>query len=92
MIIAVDYDDTWTRDPDGWYLALHALKQRGHKIVGATMRHPREATGMDSNYDKICEKIYFTGRKAKRSFLAAHGVFVDVWIDDNPIWVETDAR
>lgn len=92
MIIALDYDDTWTRDNVGWFIATAALKERGHTIYGVTMRHERESAGMDPAYAKICEKVIFTGRKAKRSFVErVHAISVDVWIDDNPIWIETDA-
>lgn len=91
MIIGLDYDDTWTRDPDGWFDAMMALKMRGHTIYGITMRYPREAGGMDSRYDQICTQILFTGRKAKKKFAGDAGIVVDVWIDDNPIWVEVDA-
>ena len=66
MIIGLDYDDTWTRDPDGWFTAMMALKMRGHTIYGITMRYPREASGMDSRYDQVCEQILFTGRRQKK--------------------------
>lgn len=91
MIIGLDYDDTWTRDPDGWFTAMMALKMRGHTIYGITMRYPREASGMDSRYDQVCEQILFTGRRAKRSFAEGRGILVDVWIDDNPVWVDNSA-
>lgn len=91
MIIGLDYDETFTRDPAAWCNAMRALKNAGHTIVGVTMRYPAEASGMDSRYDNLCEEILFTGRKAKRQFAYNKGWFVDVWIDDNPIWVEQDA-
>lgn len=92
MIIGLDYDDTWTRDPDGWYAACLLLKARGHRFYGVTMRYEREAGNMDGRYNDICEQVIFTGRKAKRAFTQGQcGIFIDVWIDDNPIWVEVDA-
>jgi len=91
VIIGLDYDDTWTRDPEGWFTALLVLKRRNTLIYGVTMRHPHEAGGMDHRYDTLCEKVFFTGRKAKKKFVNDRGLIVDVWIDDNPIWVEVDA-
>ena len=92
MIIAMDYDDTWTVDPSGWYRALKILKDRGHKIYGVTMRYPHEASGMQSLYDEICDELIFTSRKAKRLFLFKKGIDIDVWIDDSPDWISNDAK
>ena len=36
-------------------------------------------------------KIYFTGRLAKRPFMLAKGIKIDVWIDDYPEAVVKDA-
>ena len=92
MNIGLDYDDTWTRDPDGWYEFCKMMRARGHRFYGVTMRYPREASGMDSRYDEVVERLIFTGRKAKRPFVHGKcGIIIDVWIDDNPIWVEVDA-
>ena len=91
MLIALDYDDTFTRDPDGWLEFVKLMKARGHQFVGATMRYPGEASGMDERYESVCQKLYFTGRKAKRSYLADVGVFPHVWVDDTPEWISTNA-
>lgn len=91
MIIALDYDDTFTKDPEAWVEAMRTMKLRGHTIIGVTMRYPSEASGMDKRYDDICEHIYFTGRVAKQSVMAVQGVHVDVWIDDNPKWILSNA-
>ncbi len=91
MIIALDYDDTFTKDPAAWCAAMRAMQLCGHTIIGVTMRYPAEASGMDSRYDDICERIYFTSRAAKQSAMAVHGVHVDVWIDDNPKWILNNA-
>jgi len=91
MIIALDYDNTFDRDPDSWYEAMLRMKMGGHTIIGATMRYPSEASGMSKRYEALCTKIYFTSRQAKKSFLAERGQRVDVWIDDTPEWILGDA-
>ena len=91
MIIAFDYDDTFTRDPDAWTAALSAMKQAGHQIIGVTMRYPEEARGMSMRYVALCDKLFFTSRKAKWYFLQERGIKVDVWIDDSPHWIMRDA-
>ena len=39
MLIALDYDDTFTRDPEGWLNFAKLMKSRGHEIIGVTMRY-----------------------------------------------------
>lgn len=80
MMIALDYDDTYTRDPDGWDQVVAFLRSRGHTFVCVTGRS---------------ETAYPRGRAPDMPFVfapdqmksgAAHraGYNVDVWIDDNP--------
>lgn len=91
MIISLDYDDTFTQDPEGWLEFANAMRARGHLIYGITMRYDTETAGMSSRYMAACDKIFFTGRKAKQPFMAARGIYVNVWIDDNPAWITTNA-
>ncbi len=91
MLIAIDYDDTFTRDPLGWHEAMQIMQAHGHTIIGATMRHEREAGGMSALYMQVCDTVYFTGRVAKRKFLASKGVLPHVWIDDNPEFIVMSA-
>jgi len=92
MIIALDYDHTFTEDPQVWYNAMMIMKQAGHTVVGVTMRYPAEASGMDMRYDHVCSKIFFTGRRGKKQFMNEQGLNVDVWIDDQPMWILGDAH
>ena len=87
MLIALDYDHTFSRDPLGWQEAIGVLKQHGHTVVGATMRHDHETSDMSEIYGEICDRIIFTGRKAKRAYLAEKGIMPDVWIDDMPEFI-----
>lgn len=91
MIISLDYDHTFTEDPDGWLAFAKIMKSRGHEVLGVTMRHPAEASGMDSRYDEACTSLHFTGRKGKRAWLLEKGVEVDVWVDDTPEYLLADA-
>ena len=92
MIVALDYDDTWTRDPLAWRAALSVLKAHGHTIIGVTMRGTGEQAGMDSNYFDLCDRVYFTSRKGKREYLAKRDIFPSVWIDDTPEFITMNAR
>jgi hypothetical protein len=88
MIIALDYDDTYTEDPEGWDAVVNLLEGRGHKFICVTMRYESEpiVIGVDC-------MIYYTGRRAKITWLIENGVpLPDVWIDDRPNFVFTDAK
>lgn len=85
MRIALDYDDTYTRDPVFWAAFIQMARTRGHEVMIVTMRYPREPV-----QDVPCEVIY-TGRSAKKDFLEARGIIIDVWIDDSPHWILVNA-
>ncbi len=38
MIFAIDYDGTWSRDPDGFRLIVELLRARGHGCIMVTGR------------------------------------------------------
>jgi hypothetical protein len=85
MRVALDYDGTYTRDPELWDEFIKALIHRGHKVICVTMRKPTETIEMP------CDIIY-TSRAAKQPFLDALDIIIDVWIDDNPCWILVDAE
>jgi len=92
MLIAIDYDDTFTRDPDGWLEFMIMMKLRGHKFVGCTMRYEKEMFDVHQTYKDTCDFVVPTGRKAKRRFLANMDIHPHVWIDDIPDFIVMDAK
>lgn len=75
MKIALDYDLTYTEDPEMWDDFIDLVEYCGHSIVVVTVR--------DAIEDKIernipCYIIYTNG-KPKIDFYKP-----DVWIDDSP--------
>lgn len=90
MLIAIDYDDTYDRDPVMWMEFIKIAKQHGHAVVCATMRYENEQTTMC--YDlRGAVRVICTGRAAKRPFLEGLGLKPDVWIDDSPHWILSNA-
>lgn len=87
MIIALDYDDTYTRDPMLWDLFVKSAEERGHEVIIVTMRYPEEGV-LIKNYitDKTPDVIY-TSRQAKEPYCLDRGVNIDIWIDDKPHWI-----
>lgn len=90
MLIALDYDNTYTHDPLLWLAFIHTLRHRNHDVVVVTMRFESEGHDMDPRLTEQCNVI-FTGRRAKHPFCAQLGVRPHVWIDDSPHFVHMDA-
>ena len=88
MLMALDYDETYTLDPYFWKDFIARAHARGHEVIIATMRFDKgpEADEVNKEIGNMC-RIYFTSRKAKLGALKELGVEPDVWIDDNPLWI-----
>jgi len=90
MIISLDYDDTFTRDPEAWIMFIQWMQSRGHAVVCVTMRHESEGREVKEDLAHLVE-IFFTGRQAKQKFMLDRGVNVSVWIDDSPWFICSNA-
>lgn len=93
MLLALDYDETYTRDPEFWDKVIHLATKRGHSVICATMRAdvPYEADEVRRDLEHQVEAIVFTNRKAKHGAVYAAGFMPSVWIDDSPHWIHVDA-
>lgn len=85
MIIALDYDKTYTADKELWNTFINAAIKRGHKIICITMRRFPEEQIKDMPLD-----IVYTDRRAKKKYADENGIAVDIWIDDKPGWIMED--
>ena len=92
MLIALDYDETYTEDPEFWDLVIGLAVTHGHSVICATMRHRHEGEDVIENLGKKVEKIIFTGRKAKLQSVHEAGYYPSVWIDDSPHWIHQDSK
>jgi hypothetical protein len=94
MNISLDYDETYTRDPIAWDEMIKLFRSRGHTVYVVTMRHgfpSDEAYGPSVALREKVDAIFYTGRKAKKPYMEDQGLWIDVWIDDMPIFVFKDA-
>ena len=80
MLLALDYDKTYTADPAMWDGFIQLAQDHGHEVKIVTMRHPHEPVA------GLQIEIVYTGRKAKASAVSA-----DIWIDDSPAWIFQDS-
>lgn len=92
MLLALDYDETYTRDKEFWNQVIELAKSRGHAVIVATMRYEHEGKDVKTDLADKVEKIIFTGRKAKYRFVTLAGYMPSVWIDDNPYFILMDAK
>jgi hypothetical protein len=82
MIVAIDYDDTFTRDPVLWASFIGAATRRGHKVICVTGRYTPPEMGeppLPPGVPVIC-----TAGELKHPAALRAGYCVDVWIDDMP--------
>lgn len=87
MRIALDFDETFTRDPALWTEFVRHAKERGHDVRFVTMRYPTEGEDIEAYADRSCIPIIYTSRAQKRAFCAAQDFRPHVWIDDSPEFI-----
>jgi len=80
LIIALDYDRTYTRDPGLWNEFIAMAELMGHKVVCVTMRDNTEPI-----VPELTIQTYYTARAAKGRHLIMAGIEPDIWIDDDPL-------
>ena len=79
MIIALDYDRTYTRDIGFWDRFMVAAQLAGHSVICITNRPWLPTTELLPT----CP-CYAAGDQFKREYALSLGIHVDIWIDDEP--------
>lgn len=92
MNIALDYDETYTKDPRFWDMVISAAKHREHTIYCVTMRSAAEIDDVVRDLDGKVDGIFGTNREAKEKYMFSQGIWIDVWIDDSPYFVLNHGR
>ena len=86
MNIALDFDDTYTRDPILWDKFIDDALERGHDIRIVTFRRP-EMTDPAINWIALKIPVIFTSFQQKRQYTTSIGWLPDIWIDDTPEYI-----
>ena len=89
MLIAIDYDETFTLDPGFWREVIALAEGRGHSCICATMRYPHEE--IPPEHARLFERVVYTGRKAKRPEVDKAGYYPSIWVDDMPWTVDRES-
>jgi hypothetical protein len=92
MVLSLDFDDTYTRDPDLWDAFVAAARKRGHTVYCITMRYKKEGADVIKLLKDKVDGIFFTERRNKHDFMFEQNINVNVWIDDMPWFILHDAR
>ena len=79
MIIAIDWDKTFTVDPGLFSLFINGALDRGHKCIIVTGRQKS-----DPVVPPFEIPIIYAGNEWKNDAALAAGYKVDIWIDDMP--------
>ena len=88
MTFGIDYDGTFSRDPEFWDAFVTMAKLFGHQCVMVTGRSDEAEFGAQvKRAVRDLMPIVFAGNEWKREVALKRGWKIDVWIDDNPEYV-----
>lgn len=91
MKIALDYDGTYTADPEMWDQFIDLAKKSGHSVAIVSMRYQIPTELISNDLAILADDVIYTGRKAKKDYVQSKGKHFDIWIDDNPEFILQDA-
>lgn len=87
IVFGLDYDATFTADPDLWRQFIGDAQRRGHIVVCVTGRRtPPDFSREPRMPDSV--PIVCAGADYKRHAAAKAGYPVSIWIDDMPGMIE----
>jgi len=86
MIIAIDYDNTYTGDPNTWDEVIKTFQASGHTVICVTARPELMGQPVLDSIGKLVP-VVFAGAEWKREAALKRGYKVDVWVDDSPEYI-----
>lgn len=89
LIFGIDFDNTWSADPDLLALFVESLRTRGHSAVIVTGRSDVGMFGIEVQraVESLGIPIVFAARRWKRAAALEEGFKVDIWMDDMPEYI-----
>lgn len=87
--IAIDYDGTWTADPELFRFIAARSWARGHRVLVVTARVSGHGE-VTRECEPYVDRVLFSGAEYKRAHCDAMGEKVDIWIDDMPGMIGPD--
>ncbi len=87
LLIALDFDGTFTADPKFWLFFARDAVVHGHQVITVTHRRETFENAQAMRNLGVNWPIIFAFDKPKKLAAIEAGYAVDVWIDDNPVGV-----
>lgn len=86
MKIALDFDNTYTLNPNLWIAFIDDVRDSGGDVYIVTVRHEYWDAHplLDELMGRLGVMVVFTDGRAKWEFCEELGLSIDVWIDDRP--------
>lgn len=85
--IAIDFDDTFSTDPQMFKEIIKIFRSRGHNVYLVTYRcgDINHVSNLDIfAYQSNFDGIFFTQYESKKDFMDKQKIKIHIWIDDNP--------
>ena len=77
--ICVDYDDTFSTNPEVWTKIIELMRGAGANVVCITARFPD--CPLPPNFPG---EVHYARGQPKAEFAKENGLKIDIWIDDKP--------
>lgn len=90
-VVAFDFDETISDNPEAWLAVMTLLERHGYHCVVVTWR---SSDTYPEDLQFLVDKgfaVFYTSLQAKRQYMKEQGIDVAIWIDDNPWAVDNDA-
>ena len=93
MLIALDYDNTWTKSPVLWAQIVSLFKSHGHNFICVTSRADTIDNRRQLNESiGVLMPIIYCNHTPKKKQAKQAGFKPDIWIDDRPETIPTHVR
>ena len=85
QVFSLDFDDTFTADPELWTHFINKAQVLGHSVYIVTARDNSESNLREiKNAVGSGVPVIMTGNQQKRSHCIENDIEIDIWIDDYP--------
>jgi hypothetical protein len=86
VTVAIDYDATWSSDPELWESFAIYAKGKGHKVILITNRsdNHRNRQEVGGAVGRFVDEMILAGPIPKREAAARYNIYPHIWIDDKP--------
>lgn len=85
----IDYDNTYTADVNMWRIILPTIKRCGHNVYLVTSRDVDTPIELVQDFVDMKIPIVYCAYRAKRDVCREQGIDIQVWIDDDPYYINT---